>query len=290
MSIAGGVFGALLLGLIAESYRRIRVSSKAYKLAQELNRMHDSALCFAPWYGKYTLHKINDGQRRQRWKPFVLLVTAHEIAIYPRPSSHDNRITFPVEQLRWFGRPEKYTQDMNEIWLHFQRGDQWNLLAIRLYYNDMTKLVRALKQVTTEEIVTAYRRRRPYVHVGPVIAQPASEDIYGAWQLDPPIALYLMPLHLVLMKDATVARTIPLRGIQQIAALRRLDQPEAWGIVRFSVGEETLGFAVEQYNELAESLAEAAKRSLEAPLERKRKAEDKDDFVEPDDDDLWELQ
>jgi hypothetical protein len=139
-------------------------------------------------------------------------------------------------------------------------------------------LVRALKQVAAPELVTAYRRQRPYVHSGPHNVRPATQDIHGAWALGDAFALYLMPRFLVILEDSRVLRKIPLEAIQQIGALRRIDAPQADGLVRFRAEEEPFAFSLPGYEAFAASLAEAAKRSLEAPLEQKQKGkEDYDD-------------
>ena len=71
-------------------------------------------------------------------------------------------------KLRWFGRPVKYTYGRNEIWLHVEKNRRWTILKLKLDHTDMRKLVRTLKLIATPEQVEAYRRRRPYIHHGPV--------------------------------------------------------------------------------------------------------------------------
>ena len=65
--------------------------------------------------------------------------------------------------------------------------------------------------------------------------------------------------------------------IQQIRASRRLDAPDADGLVQFVYEGESFVFALRDYVALAEAIAEAAKRTLEDPLTFKRKSKD-DDF------------
>jgi hypothetical protein len=141
----------------------------------------------------------------------------------------------------------------------------------------MRDLVRTLKAITPPELTTAYRRKRPYIHSGPLKAQPATQDIHGAWTLTDAYDLYLTPRFLLILSGETVLRKIPLEAVQEISALRRLDQPKADGLVRFRAGEEPLAFALPQYEAFAQALAEAAKRTLETPLEQKRKGKKDDD-------------
>jgi hypothetical protein len=188
--------------------------------------------------------------------------------------------------MRWFGRPQKYSTGLNDLWLHFEIGDRWHLVKVRLYEGLMRDMVRGLKAIASDELVTAYRRRRPYIHEGPAAAQPATQDIHGAWTLDAPVTLYLMPRFLVILRDTLVLRKIPLEAVQEIGAFRRLDEPQAQGLVRFRAEEETLAFALDKYDGFAASMAEAARRTLEEPVmqKQKKKADDYGDKVFDDDD------
>ncbi len=220
------------------------------------------------------------GGKRTRLRQAILVLTPERCRLFERTPELCETFTFTPDQLRWFGRPRKYSAGYNDIWLHVERDDGWHLLKLRLYQSDMRNLVRALKQVAPPELVEAYRRRRPYVHRGPIEAQPAAQDIHGAWSLAVPVRLYLMPRCLVILDGQTVLRTIPLEAVQQVGALRRLDAPGARGLVRFRAEEETLAFAVDDHEAVAAALAEAAKRTLEAPLERKQKSRLTDDDPE----------
>ncbi|MFN8451785.1 MAG: hypothetical protein U0521_25140 [Anaerolineae bacterium] len=119
----------------------------------------------------------------------------------------------------------------------------------------------------------------PYVHFGPVAVEPAEEDIHGAWTLDPPITLYLTPLHVVLLRDGQVERLIPLEQVQKVTAMRRIDRPECGWTRRLSDGRGDARLRRENYEALAGAIAEAARRSLEEPLLQKQKGkkDDEDD-------------
>jgi hypothetical protein len=148
----------------------------------------------------------------------------------------------------------------------------------------MQILVRTLKEVVPEDLVTAYRRRRPYVHYGPAAARPAAQDMQGAWTLGVPVDLYLMPLALLILEGPTVQRTIPLDQVQRVAAIKRLDQPGAAGLVRFEASGEPLAFALAQHEAFAQALAEAARRTLEDPIEWQRKKKKQVDGADDEED------
>ncbi len=213
------------------------------------------------------------------WRSGVISITTDGITFYPRKTDMDESVRFPADGLRWFGRPVKYHEGRNEIWLHFEQAGRWHLVKMRMTRYLLADVVRALKQIAELPLITAYRRRRPYVHFGPVPVEPAEEDIHGAWTLDPPITLYLTPLHVVLLRAGQVERLIPLEQVQKVTAMRRIDRPKADGLAVFQAEGETLAFAAKNYEALAGAIAEAARRSLEEPLLQKQKGkkDDEDD-------------
>jgi hypothetical protein len=212
----------------------------------------------------------------------MLSVEADGIHLYPLRRKADVHHFFLRESLRWFGRPVKYKPGRNDMWLHFEHEGQWLILRLQLSHGYMVQLVRQMKLIATPDQVTAYRRRRPYIHHGLSAAQQASQDLHGAWTLHAPLGLYLMPSHLVLLEAGRVQRALPLEQLQQIEVMRRLDAPEAGGIVRFKAGNNTMAFALPDYLSFGEALGEAAKRSLEAPpvFYGKKKDEDEEDWDE----------
>jgi hypothetical protein len=231
--------------------------------------------------------------QKTRWTQFVVAVLLDEIVLYRvAPGKLEHRLSIAAPRLRWFGRPEKYTRGANEMWFHAEVDGEWALVQLRLHRSRMQALVRALKEIATPDQVTAYRRHRPYIHYGPVSVRPATQDLHGAWKLDTPLDLYLMPAFLIVLEGTQVQRTLPLNIMQEITAVERLDRPRAAGLVRFVVEEEAFAFALDQYTEFAEALAEAAKRTLEDPLQWQRKKKKPDDFdffdQADDDDDFYE--
>lgn len=221
-----------------------------------------------------------------KWRRCILLVSHKRIAIYPYPPPKENvqaLATIQPHEIMGFWRPVKYHSGNNDLWIHAQIGLTWGILKLRTYHGDMQKLIRAMKEISSEEQTKAYRRRRPYIHREPTIAFPAEQSLTGDWEMGEAIRLYLMPLHLVIFAGDEVQRTIELTAIQDIAALKRMEGGKPAGLIRFSYGEKDLAFALDDYEAWAKDLAEAAKRTLEEPVMRKRKS--KNDADEWDDDD-----
>jgi hypothetical protein len=252
---------------IAQQVMVFRAATVVHKRLQA----EGSALVLPPYSVAFCTQTL--GQPETRWRYAVVALTSDGLVIYPRQRAMDDAIRLPYASLRWFGRHVKYHDGRNEIWLHYQHeaDECWQVVKLRLNRYSMADLVRTLKQFTTPELVTAYRRRRPYVHFGPVRVQPAEEDIYGAWTLGDPFSLYVMPRYIVLLDGERILRLLPLEQTRKVAAARRIDQPNAAGLVTFEAIEDTFAFACKDYQALAQAIAEAARLSLEAPLVQKQK-------------------
>lgn len=273
ISVIGGV--AFLTGRAIRAFR-IRQALHTYLLAQQ--KIQPGLMLFEEWTNRYHIEVI-DGKRLGK-SSGTFMLSPQRFAVYLVNGKLESVFSFSLDQLRWFGRPEKYHDGMNDLWLHVESGQGWLLVKLRMYRYTMQRFVRELKMVSTPELVTAYRRRRPYIHAGPRPAQLATQDIHGAWTLGDPVSLYLMPLHLLILDGTHVLRVLALEGIQQIGALRRLDAPQADGLLRFRAEEADFAFALKDHEIFAQSLAEAARRTLEAPVEQKQKGKDYDEEVE----------
>ena len=209
-----------------------------------------------------------DETRRQRC---LLVVSNKHLAIYVREDDTIQRVFAAVPaDLRWFGRPEKYRYGTNEIWLHYQIGASWHLLKLDMYITQMQRLVRALKAIASDNLVTAYRRRRPYIHHGPVAASPVTQDIHGAWTLAAPVSLYVMPTKLVIFEEGDVVQTYPVREITAVERVRRTDILKRGGLVRFTALGDNLAYALDDDKVFAYQLSSASKADLEE-ITRKRK-------------------
>lgn len=275
-SIAGAVIGiGSLLG-----YYEARRANKTRLLVKHLKQYNPLYLSDRWDVVRYRVDTVQ--QANNKWQRNVLLVTHKRIAIYPyAPPDAKVKALFTIQphELRGFWRPVKYTAGENEIWIHAQIGDGWHILKLTLYQYEMQKLVRALKEIGTEEQVTAYRRRRPYLHIGLTQAFPATQTLTGAWELSQAIQLYIMPLYLLVFDADTVQTSYNLAKIQDIGALKRMEGGKPAGLVRFFYENELRAFAMDDYEAWAASLAEAAKRTLEEPVIRKQKSkDDEDDF------------
>ncbi len=271
--------GTLILllvgGLIALLVAWGAWSSRQFRAAQRVLRRlkaDDSAGFYQYSYGRTCDVTTINGQRTPR-RAFVVGVDSAGVVLVPVRGQAEPQIRIAPEQVRWFGRPEKYRYGANALWIHVEQEGQWRLIRLNLDRSGMQTLIRALKPALSHDpdLVTYYRRRRPYVHYGPVQAHPATQDIYGAWELGEPVTLYLMPRYLVVLDGVKVQRVLPRESLQNVAAVQRLDRPGAEGLVRFVSGEESWAFSLPHHGDFAEALAEAARRTLESPVEWQRK-------------------
>ncbi len=235
---------------------------------------------------RFRLHIIDDDPVQARWRTCLLVVAADGVHVYPKTRQMEIHHHFSADALRWFGRPKKYEPGSNLMWLYFEIDEQWRWLQLNLQRGTMQRFVRAMKQIATEAQITAYRRRRPYIHFGPTEACRATQDLQGAWTLGvQPVTLHLGPSALIILQDGHVQRVLALEQVQNIEVMRRMDDPTGDGVVRFkftsSDTAETLAFALPEYVQFGADLGEAAKRTLEDPPvfygKKKGKPKDRED-------------
>ncbi|MEM9954062.1 MAG: hypothetical protein AAF846_20800 [Chloroflexota bacterium] len=257
---------------------------RANRTAQLVNRLQQyQPLFLNDRWTRVNYALIDIASDSEKWGRCTLLVTHKRIAIYPYVPDDADKVkalhTIQPNEIRGFWRPVKYTAGENTLWIHAEINSRWLILKVKLYKYDMQALIRAMKDITTEDQITAYRRRRPYIHRAPTTVFPATQTLTGAWELGQPVQLYLMPLCLVIQENGIVRETIPLSTIQEIGSLKRMEGGKPKGLIRFFVDNELRAFALDDYEAYATDLAEASKRTLEEPVTRKRKSKD-DDFEE----------
>lgn len=268
--------GIGLLGLGGAIYASIRRGARLQAFINSLAPV-DSLYVSRTW--ALAPYQVLKPGGKDRWRSGVLIVTHKRLALYDPFAKEGDAPLFHAQpdEIQGFWRPVKYRDDeYNELWVHTQIGLSWIILKVKLQKNEMLKLIRAMKAITTEEQVKAYRRR-PYIHRDPTVAYPAKQTLQGEWELYNAVKLYLMPLALVVLQDDAVKDVLPLAEMQQIAALRRMEGGEPAGLIRFEIGEARYAFALSNYEAWANDLAEAAKRTLEEPVQRKRKSKSDDE-------------
>jgi hypothetical protein len=225
-----------------------------------------------------------------KWTRALVFVTNKSIVAYPVKGDETPLFECHGHEIEGFWRPKKYEEGLNFIEIHANAAGQWTILKLHLYKSRMEALVRALKTlVADDDIVRAYRQRRPYIYRPVADAHPAQQDLYGMWEHGTPHRVYLTPRTLVLLQAGDhVERVIPLRDVRNVRALKEAHGDGADGLVAFtlaSTGEE-VAVAVKEYEAWAQSIARAARCTLEEPAERKRKGKAYDESLDEDLD--WE--
>ncbi|MGB7338481.1 MAG: hypothetical protein WBC91_06275 [Phototrophicaceae bacterium] len=278
-----GIGGLLATAVSVFGYLEVRRVGRTAQLVDRLQQYEPLFLSDRWTRVRYTVVQLPE--ESNKWQRGTLLITHKRIAMYPYtpddPETAEALFTINPHEIQGFWRPIKYMAGENEIWIHAQIGDTWQILKMKLYQYDMQDLIRAMKVITTPEQITAYRRRRPYIHRALTTAFPAHQTLTGAWETASAVQLYLMPLYLIILVDGKVHERIDLKDIQDIAALKRMDGGKPEGLVRVFVDNVLRAFALNEYEAWAQDLAEASKRTLEEPVTRKRKSKDEDeDFDE----------
>lgn len=221
-------------------------------------------------------------QPADSWTHAILFVSNKHIVAYPRKTPKD--VDVPIisilgHEIEGFWRPEKYTEGINRIEIHAIVDGQWTILRAKLTRSRMQALVRALKGLVDDDIIRAYRQRRPYVYHPPETAYLAVQDLYGMWEHQDPFTLYLTPATLVFMgQDDHVERVIKLRDIQNLRVVPPEETSMEYGLVCFKQTStlEDVAVAVKNSESWSTSIAQAARRTLEEPVTRKGKLPDVD--------------
>lgn len=286
------ILGAVLVTFAVLVVYSIYVE-EAYRKRLERLRPRNAVLSH-----KASIRLSHPSRPTRRWRKALLFVSNKHIVVYGTHRGDTPLFTCLGHEIEGFWRPRKYEDGINSIEIHANAGGQWTILKVRLTKSRMMALVRALKDLVDDDIERSYRQRRPYIYRPPAPAHLAHQDIYGMWSLDEPITVYLTPATLVFMDaDDSVRRVVRLRHMQNIRISKHADADSGEGLVSFylTTSKEDIAFAVKDYEAWAQSIATAARRTLEEPVTRKRKGkarvdDDSDWDNDPFDMELWESQ
>jgi hypothetical protein len=213
------------------------------------------------------------GERALRERKAIVAVLPNYVAIYPLTVRMQEAFTFNTDDIRWFSLVRGYSDLEREIALDLEKDLQWVDLRIRMDKASIKKLTEAMEPIAPNTVLFTRSRRRPNVRPDPVQAWPATQDIHGAWTLDDPVKLCITPLYLVVLRDGYVQNSFLLPALENIRADKRLDNPDAAGLVRFTAADETFAYAVNDYAGFAEALAGAIKRNVEESAGQKQKTQ-----------------
>lgn len=273
-----GIYVVIGLTLLIAAWIAIQVreAGMAYRFVKNLEAQNPHYV--SPRWTDIEFQWSRPGEIVEKWQRCILFIGHKRVSIYPYPPKIDSQpiLSIDPQELRGFWRPQAYHDERNEVQIHAESLHHWGILKLRTWRAVMADIIRALKEVHSPEQVKAYRRRRPYPHKDPAIVLPAKQSLTGEWELFNPVELYLMPLHLVIMKAGIIQRVLHIEAIQDIAALKRMEGGEPTGVIRFFHDGETFAFASNDYEAWATAIAEAAKRSLEEPVMQKQKGKDED--------------
>lgn len=236
-----------------------------------------------------TIRVSHPSKPTRRWTNAILFVTNKHIVAYATKGDDAPLFTCLGHEIEGFWRPKKYEDGINGIEIHAHTEGRWQILKIRTAKSRMMALVRVLKKLVNDDIIRAYRQQRPYIYRPPSEAQPAVQDLYGMWDYGAPFKLYLTPATLVFLDaDDHVIRVIRLRDIQNIRVIKRGEDDISDGLVSFHVSsmQEDIAIAIDHCDAWAQSIATAARRTLEDPITRKQKA--KASIETLDDDSDWD--
>ncbi len=123
--------------------------------------------------------------------------------IFRGASSANFEIDLPLESIRWFGQSNVIVQQVNALTFYVEHDSRWRLYTIGV--EDMEPTVRALQEIGGVTL-------NPDPDYGPVNALRYDQNIYGHWEPDHTVRLYLIPEHL-LADWRTVVRFDQIGGL-----------------------------------------------------------------------------
>jgi hypothetical protein len=236
-------------------------------------KLEQEAIFVTPLMKPATVVIAKLGERVPRERKAIVAVLPGYVAVYPLTIRMREAFTFNTDDIRWFSLVRGYSDLEREIALDLEKDLQWIDLRIRMDKASIKKLTEAMEPIAPNTVLFTRSRRRPNVRLDPVQAWPATQDIHGAWTLDDPVKLCITPLYLVVLRDGYVQNSFLLTALEDIRADKRLDDPDAAGLVRFTVADATFAYAVNDYAGFAETLAGAIKRNVEESAGQKQKTQ-----------------
>jgi hypothetical protein len=172
-------------------------------------------------------------------------------------SSANFEIRIPLANVRWLGQASVAVQQQNAVSLHCELESRWQLYNFGL--DDWQSLVNGLKEAGIP--VATYQDR------GPMDALRLRQNVYGQWERDHTVQLYLAPdrlladWHTAIMLDCiqglTVLSAAGLNLTRSALLEIKYSVPDAW--------PQVMGFAMSEPE--ARGWAEALRQRTKAPLD-----------------------
>lgn len=271
---------AVLAGFVYWNYRRNLMFN------QRLKRLRPQRTSYAD---VATAKIVSPSSDKGAFQDVILFITDKEVLIYPENGSDETLVTFRSDEIIGYWRPRPYHGDKlidmdtgwrskkgsNEINIHANVNGQWVIIKLWVKQAEAKKIVKRLKGLVSEDILRSYRQRPPYIYHPPSPALLMSEDLYGIWYEDHRFRLYLTPSTLVFLddKDDVIERMIYLRDIQNVRLLQQKGDGDKDGLICFDLENqsEQIAVAVDGSDKWARSIARAARRTLDDPIDRKQK-------------------
>ncbi len=196
------------------------------------------------------------------------LAIVDERLIFRGASSANFEIDLPLESIRWFGQSNVTVQQRNALTFYVEHEAHWRLYTIGV--EDVEGVVRALQEIGGVEL-------NPDPDYGPVNTLRYDQNIYGHWEPDHTVRLYLIPEHL-LADWRTVVRFDQIGGLAVLPSGGLSPVDSALLSIRYTSGDGRpcgVGFALgwDKAHEWANMLEKRTGIELES-IERKKKVSD----------------
>lgn len=185
-----------------------------------------------------------------------------------RDAANGQCFYFPMNLIQWIQPLDVQRQRDPQLALHFEVDGTWRILDLHMAMADMILLLSLLNRAVPRS------NRQPenavYRPVGPLTARAAEQDLDGTWHQGPDVQLYLLPHLLVVLNEDVVLEKILTNRVRRVLALetqrqgvgKAIRQGKA-GVMRLYSQSETVDFALENYQALADEIALLARCPVE---------------------------
>lgn len=262
--------GALLV------WRSPRVPARYMRLLQTLVETTPIIYGNAPRGGKCQI--LLPEQSSLVWHDLIFGIYEKDLALFDPETTRAQRFAFA--DLEFVSPPTESVGGLQTT-LHYNVENKWRIVHLKMQQHDMVAFQSHFddyvpKDVPIVESVT--------VHHGP--AQHAEQDIHGVWTFGSSLYVYLFPHLLVTISGSTVHTRIPIRAIDRVLSIERLDdeheglldfllQGGESGVVRVHYQGNILTFAHKSYEQFAKVIVRTAGCKYEHISRKSKKREQK---------------
>ncbi len=230
----------------------------------------------APGGGKYQI--LLPEQASLVWHDLIFGIYEKDLALFDPETTRAQRFAF--NDLEFVSPPTESIGGMQTT-LHYNVDNKWCIIHLKMQQQDMIAFQAHFGNYVPNDVPIV---ESVIVHHGP--AQHAEQDIHGVWTFGSSLYIYLFPHLLVSLSGSAVHTRIPIRAIDRVLSIERLDEEREGlldfllqggesGVVRVHYQGNILTFAHKSYEQFAHEIAETANCKYEHISRKAKKSDSK---------------